>query len=228
MPKLTKTVVDAAQPRRSQFTLWCSELKGFGVFIHPTGRRTYFVDYRNAQNIRRRITIGRHGVVTAEEARRLALAALGEVARGEDPADQRFQRRKAMTMRDLCERYLMAAEQGLILGKGNRPKKPSTLCTDRSRIERHIVPLLGSKLVIDLTTPDINRFLREVASGKTARIEKTKKLRGKSVVRGGLGAASRTTGLLGGILSYAVSEGIIEANAARGVKRPADNRRQHG
>ena len=225
MPKLTKSVVDAAQPRECQFTIWCSELKGFGIFIHPTGKRTYFVDYRNAQSVRRRLTIGRHGVVTAEEARRLALAARGEVARGDDPADERIHHRKAMTVSELCEQYLTAAEQGLILGKGNRPKKPSTLCTDRSRIERHIVPLLGSKRVADLTTPDINRFLREVASGRTAKTEKTKKLRGKSVVRGGFGAASRTTGLLGGILSYAVSEGIVEANAVRGVRRPADNRR---
>lgn len=115
------------------------------------------------QKVRRRMTIGRHGVVTAEEARRLALAALGA--------------------------------------------------------------LLGSKLVIDLTTPDINRFLRDVAGGKTARIEKTMKLRGKSVMRGGLDTASRTTGLLGSILSYAVSEGIIQANPAQGVKRSADNRR---
>jgi len=225
MPKLTKTVVDAAKPGESQFTIWCSELKGFGVFIHPTGTRTYFVDYRNAQKVRRRMTISRHGVVTTEEARRLALAALGEVARGEDPADERFNRRKSMTVRELCEKYLTATEKGLILGKANRPKKPSTLYTDRGRIERHIIPLLGSKLVIELTTPDINRFLREVAGGKTAKIEKTRKLRGKSVVRGGLGTASHTTGLLGGILSYAVSEGIIEANPAQGVKRPADNRR---
>lgn len=225
IPKLTKSVVDAAKPDESQFTLWCSELKGFGVFIHPTGRRTYFVDYRNAQKVRRRMTIGWHGVITTEQARRLALAALGEVARGDDPADERLTRRRSMTVRELCEKYLTAADKGLILGKGNRPKKPSTRYTDRGRIQRHIVPLLGSKLVIDLTTPDINRFLREVAEGKTAKTEKTRKLRGKSVVRGGSGTASRTTGLLGGILSYAVSEGIIEANAARGVKRPADNRR---
>ena len=225
MPKLTKSVVDAAKPGESQFTVWCSELKGFGVFVHPTGARTYFVDYRNARKVRRRMTIGRHGVVTTEEARRLALSALGEVARGEDPADERFNRRKSMTVEELCEKYLTAAEKGLILGKGNRPKKASTLYTDRGRVERHIIPLLGSKLVIDLTTPDINQFLREVAGGKTAKIEKTTKLRGKSVVRGGLGTASRTTGLVGGILSYAVSEGIIQTNPAQGVKRPADNRR---
>ena len=40
MPKLTKTVVDAAIPRAKQFTLWCSDLPGFGVYVIPTGNRT--------------------------------------------------------------------------------------------------------------------------------------------------------------------------------------------
>ena len=226
MPKLTKLVVDAATPRDKQFTIWCNDLKGFGVFVHPSGTRTYFVDYRNAQNARRRMTIGRHGTITAEQARKLAIAKLGDALRGEDPAEERTTRRRSITLRELCEKYLFDAEKGLILGKGNRPKKHSTLYTDRGRIDRHIVPLLGSKLVIDLSKADINRFLRDVASGKTAKVEKTTKLRGKSVVRGGNGTATRTTGLLGGILTYAVSDSIIDSNPVEGVKKPADKRRQ--
>lgn len=81
------------------------------------------------------MTIGRHGVVTTEEARRLALAALGEVVRGEDPAEERFTRRKSMTVRELCEKYLTATTKGLILGEANRPKKASTLL-HRSRPHR--------------------------------------------------------------------------------------------
>src|SRR3546814_8683612 len=53
MPKLTKSVVDKSPTRESQYTIWCSELKGFGAFIMPSGTRTYFVDYRNANNVRR-------------------------------------------------------------------------------------------------------------------------------------------------------------------------------
>lgn len=225
MPKLTKTVVEGAKLRDKQFTLWCSELKGFGVFVQPSGTRTYFVDYRNEQNKRRRMTLGRHGIITAEEARKLAISALGQTVRGEDPANDRASRRKAMTVAELCKDYLAAADKGLILGKGDRPKKASTLYTDRGRIARHIIPLLGSMKVVDVTKVDINRFIRDVASGKTAKTEKTKKLRGKSVVKGGSGTATRTTGLLGGILSYAVSDGIIESNPVDGVRRPADRRR---
>src|SRR3546814_10405568 len=58
MPKLTKSVVDKSPTRESQYTIWCSELKGFGAFIMPSGTRTYFVDYRNANNVRRRMKLG--------------------------------------------------------------------------------------------------------------------------------------------------------------------------
>jgi integrase len=193
--------------------------------VLPTGKRTYFVDYRNKGGTRRRLTIGRHGKLTAETARKLAIATMGEVVKGEDPAEERATQRKSMTVKDLCTRYMEAAEKGLIMGKRNRPKKASTLYVDRGRIARHIVPLLGSKRVCDITQADINRFIRDVAGGKTAAVVKTGNKRGVAVVEGGKGTAARTAGLLGGMLSFAVSEGVIAANPARGVKRPADNHR---
>ena len=67
--------------------------------------------------------------------------------------------------------------------------------------------------------------MRDVTAGKTADNIKTG-AHGRAIVTGGLGTATRTIGLLGGILSFAVSEGHIAANPARGVKRPADKRRE--
>jgi integrase len=87
------------------------------------------------------------------------------------------------------------------------------------------LPLLGNRLVRDLTSPDIVRFMRSVAAGKTACDLKTG-FRGRAIIRGGRGTATRTVGLLGGILSFAVSEGVISVNPARGIKRPADQRRE--
>lgn len=222
MAKLTKTVVDAAVPRDKQFTIWCSDLRGFGLFVHPSGSRTYFVDYRNAFGARKRMTIGRHGTITAEQARKLAIATLGSTVRGEDPAKERVERRKSVTVKELCDRYLAAADKGLILGKGDRPKKNSSLYVDRGRINRHIVPLLGKIQLISLSSPDVSKFIEDVACGKTASVEKTSKKRGKAIVKGGLGTATRTVGLLGGILSYAIQNGLIEKNPVHGVRKPAD------
>lgn len=224
MPKLTKKIVDAAQAQAKQYTVWCSELKGFGVYIHPSGSKTYFVDYR-VDGARRRMSIGRHGTLTTEEARKLAIETLGSVVlKKADPLLERKTRRASLTVAQLCDRYMQAAERGLILGRrGNRPKKPSTLEIDRGRIERHIKPLLGNKLVIDLTRADITKFVRDVAAGKTARKDRSGKNGARVEVKGGLGTAGRTTGLLGGILTYAVDEGILPSNPVHGVKLPADN-----
>ncbi|NGO50033.1 Arm DNA-binding domain-containing protein [Allomesorhizobium camelthorni] len=115
MPKLTKTVIDNATPREKQFTIWCSELKGFGIFVQPSGTRTYFVDYRSPNGMRRRMTIGRHGPITVEQARKLAMAELGSVVKGRDPAGDRTARRRSLTVRELCEDYLTMTEKGLVL-----------------------------------------------------------------------------------------------------------------
>lgn len=224
MPKLSKRVVEAAEPQGRDYFLWCDELPGFGVRIFASGRRSYLVQYR-ASGRSRRFTIGLHGALTAEEARREAKGLLGQVAKGEDPAEERATRRGSMTMAELCDAYLAAADKGLIMGKGGQAKKTSTLYVDRGRIERHIKPLLGRRLVAELTTPDVQRFVRDVQAGKTAGVVKTG-FRGKAVVEGGPGTAARTVGLLGGILSYAVSERVITANPATGVKRPADKKRK--
>jgi len=229
MPKLTKSVVDSSEPRDKQYTVWCSNLKGFGISINPAGSKTYIVDYRTGDGgPRRRMTIGRHGSITPDEARKIAIATIGETVRGEDPLLERKTRRKSLTVSELCSQYIEAAEKGLIMGRKNQPKKPSTVATDKSAVDAHIVPLLGKKLVIDLSRKDISKFISDVTIGKTATksIEKSGKLRGRIRVTGGAGIATRVTATLGAILSYAVAEEIIEVNPTFGVKKPAIGKRE--
>ncbi len=224
MPKLTKTFVEALKPGEPDYFIWDDLLPGFGIRVWPSGKKTYVAQYR-ADRRTRRMKIGTHGPITVEEARRAAKIILGGVAAGEDPQEEKVTRRKSITVAELCDDYLKATEKGLIFGKGGKPKKASTLDTDRGRIERHIKPLLGRKLVIDLSRADIAGFVRDVIEGKTAATGKSGKLRGNINVTGGRGTAARTKGLLGGILSYAIERGIIEHNPAAGVKTPSDNKR---
>ena len=101
-----------------------------------------------------------------------------------------------------------------------------TLLMDRSRIARHVKPLLGTRAVASLTPADMERFLRDVMAGKTApkRAEKPKggkrPLGGQTT--GGPSVASRTLGMLGTILQRAVRDGVLASNPARGIARPKD------
>ncbi|RZN13419.1 integrase arm-type DNA-binding domain-containing protein [Bradyrhizobium sp. Leo121] len=221
MTKLSKRVADAAEPREKDYVIWDDELPGFGLRVFASGKRSYLIQYRSAGRSRR-YTIGQHGVWTPELARKEAKIQLGRVAQGDNPAEERQLDHNAITVKELCDLYFTDLKAGLILGKGGRAKKASTIVTDTGRINRHIVPLIGTRRVKDLVKADINKVLKDIMAGKTRASVKTKKLRGKAIVRGGAGTATRTVGLLGGILSYAVDAGIIETNPARGIRKPKD------
>lgn len=222
MAKLTKRVVDAAEFREKDYVIWDDDLPGFGLRVFASGKCSYVIQYRSAGRSRR-YTIGLHGVWTPELARKEAKIQLGRVAQGDNPAEERQLDHKAITVKELCDLYLTDLKAGLILGKGGRPKKSTTIVTDTGRIHRHLIPLIGTRRVKDLVKADVNKVLKDIMAGKTRVSVKTKKLRGKAIVRGGAGTATRTVGLLGGILTYAVEAGIIEINPAHGIRKPKDN-----
>ena len=199
---------------------------GFGARRQRSEAISYFVMYRTAEGRLRRYTIGRHAAPwTPEMARKEALRILGRVVKGEDPAAEKHEMRRAATVSDLCDAYLADAEAGRLLTRRGRAKKASTIDTDRSRIERHIKPLLGSMKVSTVTRADVERFMHAVADGETALRVKLPKRRALSNVRGGRGAASRTLGLLGAIFAYAERKRMVAQNPARGVIRYADGKR---
>ncbi|MET2829800.1 tyrosine-type recombinase/integrase [Mesorhizobium shangrilense] len=222
MAKITKRVVDAAAPGEKDYVIWDDDLPGFGLRVFTSGKRSYVIQYRAARRSRR-YTIGLHGVWTPETARQEAKVQFGRIAGGDNPAEERQLDHKAITVKELCALYITDLGAGLILGKGGRPKKPTTVGTDTGRIHRHIIPLIGTRRVRDLTKADINKVLKDIMAGKTRGSVKTSKLRGRAIVRGGAGTATRTVGLLGGILTYAVEAGIIEHNPAHGLRKPKDH-----
>ena len=75
---------DALKVEKDTF-FWDSELAGFGVRVHPSGRKVYVVQTRAGDEAAKRVTVGRHGVITAEEARRRAAQIIARIKAGEDP-----------------------------------------------------------------------------------------------------------------------------------------------
>ena len=214
--KISKRIVDAAEASGGDAFIWDTALKGFGLKVTPKGRKVYLVQYRLPGSPTRRFTIGAHGSPwTPEAARSKALEVLGLVAGGVDPGNAKREARADITVAELCELYM---------AEGVRTKKASSLEMDGTRIKRHVLPLIGRKRLKALTKADIERFLSDVAAGKSARTEKTKP-RGRSIVRGGEGVANRTLGMLGAILQFAVERGLRPDNPARHVRKFKEGKR---
>ena len=185
---LTKTEVDKAELRPERYHLWDVRLAGFGLRIEKSGTKTFVVRYRadggGRSAPRRFVTVGRFGPLTVDEARRQARLLLGSAAMGDDPAGERQQKRKEMTTTRLVDRY---ESEGCFVQRGNsrgEPMKHRTRAYTLGRLEHHVVPLLGHKRVTEVGAGEIERFVRDVGAGKTAKDEKIAP-RKRIIVRGG-------------------------------------------
>lgn len=104
--KLTKSRVENFPiPVAGQSLHWDDELRGFGVRITPSGARSYIVQGR-VSGKSRRVTLGAHGVLTCDEARRKAKAALLALDEGVDPQIEKKRAESlAVTLSDLAVVY---------------------------------------------------------------------------------------------------------------------------
>ena len=106
MPNITKRTVDAASPASKKQFLWGSKLKGFGLQVMPGGAKTFIVQYRTHEGRSRRMSLGRYGELTPDQARDLATDVLAKVRNGDDPLLKRENKRSAPTVNGLLDVYM--------------------------------------------------------------------------------------------------------------------------
>lgn len=147
MPKLTKRFVDGLAANTKEYIAFDTEVTGFGIRVMPSGRKSYIIQYRTGGGRQRKMVIGRHGILTPEEARKLAIGRLAEVARGEDPSEQRNRERRAPTVSALCDRFL---EEHVKLRC-----KPRTFESYEVIVRRFVRPHLGGHKINDVRRADV-------------------------------------------------------------------------
>ena len=109
---------------------WDRDLTGFGVRVYPTGSKVYVAQARGPGGPRR-VTVGRHGVIGADEARKRAASIIARVKAGEEapkPVKQSLRTHGGRTGGALYHRTRRGAVQALerrALPLGGPPPHPA-------------------------------------------------------------------------------------------------------
>ena len=164
--RITKRLVDSLSATSSgEYFVWDSKLAGLGLRVQPSGVMSYVVKYRAGSGRAaptRRITLGRVGKITPDEAEKLAKRVLGAVAHGADPAAVKSADRRAATLNELA---------GLFLADHVAAKrKPATADHYRHILEKLVLPSIGNRKADQVTTADIVRLHARMRSVRTLQI----------------------------------------------------------
>lgn len=109
--KLTKTSVEKLRPvEGKQVVTWDAEITGYGLRISPGGSKTFFYQGRLDGRVKK-ITIGKFGKVTAEQARKEAKRIQSMLALGQDPTPARKKPTRGSSFGDLLTAYADLLEE---------------------------------------------------------------------------------------------------------------------
>lgn len=149
MIKISKRTVEALEVRDRDVDHFDDDLKGFGVRVRPSGRKTYFVMMRH-KCVMRRFTIGSHGAVTAEAARLKAKQIISDLAIDKNPTAEQDAVRNSVTVRSLGERFIDEYVPCHL--------KPSTAGEYKRCVEIFINPEIGTMKLISIERTDIAKI----------------------------------------------------------------------
>lgn len=168
---------------------------GLYLVVQPSGVKSWALRYRaNGKSVK--FTLGRFPAIELARARERAREALEAVAKGGDPAaEKRAKRGRTVSLPNtigaLCDLYI------------ERHLRPNVRRWQNARgeINNHIRPRIGNLPLEALTRAHVREMVREVSETYPV-------------------AANRVLTRLKAVLNWAVTEDLVEANVAVGVKRP--------
>jgi integrase len=199
MIKISKRIVEALEVQDRDIDHFDDDLKGFGVRVRPSGRKTYFVMMRH-KCVMRRFTIGSHGAVTAEAARLKAKQIISDLAIDKNPTAEQEAVRNSVTVRSLGERFIDEYVPCHL--------KPSTAGEYKRCVEIFINPEIGTMKLVSIERTDIAKIhhqLRHIPY-----------------------QANRVLGVLSIMFNLAESWNLLPAftNPCRGVKKYKEKKRE--
>jgi integrase len=155
MIRISRRTVEALEPQDRDVDHYDEDLKGFGVRVRPSGRKTYFVMMRH-RCVMRRFTIGTHGAVTVEAARLKAKQIISDLTIDKNPTEVQETVRNSVTVRSLGERFIDEYAPCHL--------KPSTRGEYKRCVEIFINPEIGTLKLISIERADIAKIHHQLCN----------------------------------------------------------------
>jgi len=179
--KINVTNLKKITPPETGYSLhWDDDLRGFGIRVTPTGKISFIAQARvNGKD--QRVTIGRFGNMTPDEARRKAKTKLGRMADGIDQvAEKKRAEALSVTLDEVVEDYLSNRRR-----KDGKPLKERTQADIRYHLKTTF-PDWSDKPVVSIT--------REMIAKRYAKRAKASPAQANQAMR-----------VLGAIINYAAA-----------------------
>ncbi len=169
MPKvaLSKTFIEHAtcDPGRAKVDYFDADQRGFMLEVRRSGGMTYYQRYADERGRERQFKIGPADVLSLDQARKKARLILAQALLGADPQARRRELREIPTLAELVrDRYLPHVKA-----------YKRSWRTDETVFRVHILPLLGSKPIDEISGDAIADLVQQMrdkgyASGTTNRV----------------------------------------------------------
>ncbi len=136
--RISRRTVEALPVGERETLYWDSELSGFGIRVYPSGSKVYLVQTRKGGRSRR-LTVGRHGLISADQARTEAARIIADIKAGREPlpANGASPPETGPTVAEVAERYMREHVEVRC--------RPATVRHCRHILDRHLLPALGTE-----------------------------------------------------------------------------------
>ena len=177
---------------------WDTELPGFGLRVHPSGRKVFCVRYAGEDGKRRRVSLGRFPILDLAEAREKAKVLVGQVAQGEDPQAERAAEKELVTFGELAEQYLRL----------HAKRRKRAWHEDERILQTDLLPTWQQRKATTIGRREVSELLDTI------------------VERGAPIMANRTKALISKVYNFGISRDLVENNPCQGVPMPSISRQR--
>lgn len=158
-PALTQSAITKAAPAEKDGFLWDGIEHGLGVKITPAGSKVFILQ-KSVNGRLKRITLGRFGDISLDDARREARKLNGLIAARRDPVEEAKAAREEATRRARLEKTVLELWDRYSADVVAAENKPRTAAQKRRMWERRIKPSIGKLKVKDITSQEVSEIIR--------------------------------------------------------------------